>query len=176
KNPKRPANQYSVQVTRAGNSEHKLSPVMTRDLYGMDWGLGYFKPKACDWCDDIAGETADLACGDAWLPEFTSQSMGTNIVVVRNAEIARLLQEGIDTASLSLSEQSVDKVYQSQAGNYRHRQEGLSVRIAEARLLGIWFPRKRINPESFSVSNDRKAIYDLREKIAARSHAAFFSA
>lgn len=176
KNPKRPANQYSVQVTRAGNSEHKLSPVMTRDLYGMDWGLGYFKPKACDWCDDIAGETADLACGDAWLPEFTGESGGTNIVVVRHARISDLIRGGIESGFLALSEQPVDKVYESQAGNYRHRQEGLSLRIAQADAKGIWHPEKRVGPTSYTVSSKRRKIYDTRVRLAQKSHLAFLKA
>src|SRR5690606_22913593 len=98
----------------------------------------YFKPKACDWCDDIAGETADLACGDAWLPEFTHESAGTNIVIVRNSRISELVREGIDKNLLVMSEQPVEKVYESQAGNYRHRQEGLTLRIEQAIAEGVW--------------------------------------
>lgn len=177
KDPRRPANLYSVQITRTDDSEsRKLAPVMARDLYGMDWGLGYFKPKACDWCDDIAGETADLACGDAWLPEFTAESGGTNIVVVRNSRISELIRRGIENGLLALSEQSVEKVYESQAGNYRHRQEGLSLRIEQADAKGVWHPKKRVAKGSYSISSERRRIYDIRVKIAEESHSAFLKA
>jgi len=168
----RPANQYGVQVSRSG-SENPLPPVLTRELYGMDWGLGYFKPKACDWCDDIAGETADLSCGDAWLPEFSNSPQGTNIVIVRNTEIAHLLDEGRVEGALELVEQSVDKVYESQAGNYRHRREGLSVRILDAEARGAWHPAKRITASTFDVSERRAKIYRLRAVISGKSHTAF---
>lgn len=174
KSEKRPADKYSVQVTKLdGALPRVLSPVLNRDLYGMDWGLGYFKPKACDWCDDIAGETADLACGDAWLPEFTHDSGGTNIVVVRNSRISEVIRNGISNGSLILNEQPVEKVYQSQAANYRHRQEGLSIRVEKAIAKGIWHPQKRIAEGSFNVSDERRHIYELREKIAEKSHVAF---
>ncbi|WP_417530269.1 Coenzyme F420 hydrogenase/dehydrogenase, beta subunit C-terminal domain [Marinobacter lipolyticus] len=173
----RPANQYGVQVLSEGEEGAELRPpMMTRNLYGMDWGLGYFKPKACDWCDDIAGETGDLACGDAWLPEFSGDSKGTNIVVIRNEFISSLVSQGIENGELMLSEQSVEKVYESQAGNYRHRQEGLSVRIADANRKGVWCPTKRIDASSFCVSAERAKMYRLREEIAEKSHSAFYKA
>lgn len=174
KDEHRPANQYSVQVVKDdGVSTRKLAPVPARDLYGMDWGLGYFKPKACDWCDDIAGEVGDLACGDAWLPEFSHLPGGTNIAVVRDPRIFQLVNEGIEKGQLALTVQPVEKVYQSQAGNYRHRQEGLSVRVEQAVAQGIWHPRKRVAQDSFKVPGERRRIYELRMRIAEHSHIAF---
>lgn len=171
------ANRYGVQVTRRSNQGGtQLSPVQTRELFGMDWGLGYFKPKACDWCDDIAGETADLACGDAWLPEYVGDPAGSNIVVVRHPRIAELIAAGIDEQRLALTPQTVDAVYRSQAGNYRHRQEGLSVRIAAAEANNEWHPPKRIRPDSFQVSEKRKKIYAFRGVLAKRSHDIFHEA
>lgn len=171
------ANRYGVQVAQAtADGVSRLQPVPTRNLFGMDWGLGYFKPKACDWCDDIAGETADLACGDAWLPAYVGDPAGSNIVVVRHERIAQLIAEGIADDRLALTEQTVEAVYQSQAGNYRHRQEGLSVRINEADTRKEWHPPKRIQADSFQVSEHRKRIYAFRTALAKRSHEVFFEA
>ncbi len=168
----RPANQYGVQVAHSDLSA-PLESVPTKQLYGMDWGLGYFKPKACDWCDDIAGETADLSCGDAWLPEFSNSPGGTNIVIVRNPTIADIIAQGRSSGALDLLEQPVGKVYESQAANYRHRQEGLSVRIADSDARGEWHPPKRVTASTFDVSKRRAEIYRLRADIALRSHTAF---
>lgn len=171
KTPDAPANKYSIQVSKknSNNTSQKLFPVQANRLYGMDWGLGYFKPKACDWCDDIAGETADLACGDAWLKEYDNDPGGNNILVARNLVISNILAKGVQEGRLHLQKQTVDKVYESQAGNYRHRQEGLSVRIKESKKMGIWFPKKRFDDKSFSVPEIRTRIYLLRSKIAERS-------
>ena len=178
KNPKQPANKYSSQVFFKDTTGvvSSLQPVPTQNLYGLDWGLGYFKPKACDWCDDIAGETADLSCGDAWLPETVADPLGTNIIITRSKVIDNIIKEGIDRHSLVMNVVSVDKVCESQAGNYRHRREGLSVRLEDAESQEIWTPVKRIKPDEYEVETIRKNIYRLREKISQRSHFAFIEA
>ena len=64
----RPANDYAVTVT-GGNNGHAISSTKpTSELFGSNWGLGFFKYKACDFCDDVVAETADVSLGDAWLP------------------------------------------------------------------------------------------------------------
>ena len=112
KNPKQPANRYNVQVSRKEqvNISRAKPSIPTRELYGLDWGLGYFKPKACDWCDDIVGETADMSCGDAWLPETVGDSLGNNIIVVRNRLFQDILKEGFLSDKIALTPVSVDKV------------------------------------------------------------------
>ena len=36
---------------------------------------------ACEFCDDVVGETADMSVGDAWLPGYVSDWRGTSVVV-----------------------------------------------------------------------------------------------
>jgi len=169
------SNKYSIQVRKRerGRGVQNLAPIEVQELYGMDWGLGLFKPKACDWCDDIAGETADIAIGDAWLPEYTSDSGGRNILVVRNNILLNLLEKGLENKQLELTREHVSKVYESQAGNYRHRQEGLSVRVKEAVNHGLWYPVKRVKEDSFKVSAKRESIYLLRAQLAQKSQIFF---
>lgn len=145
-------------------------------LYGSDWGLGFFKPKACDWCDDVSGELADITFGDAWLPEYVTDPLGTNIVIVRNSFLNGVLLQAQSKKNIFLEALSENKVIQSQAGNYRHRHEGLSVRIAEANKKGTWTPIKRIQETDFNIPNSRKKLYLVREKIAIKSHQYFLEA
>lgn len=175
KNRSAPANRYSNQVhfIDDGGALQSLPPVATKDLHGMDWGLGYFKAPPCDWCDDIAGEVADFSCGDAWLPEYVSDSLGTSVMISRNAVIDAILQDGRAKGVLALDDVDVGKIYESQAGNYRHRQEGLAVRMADAQRAGIWTPPKRIRADSFQVDARRRAIYRHRQRLMRRSHSAF---
>lgn len=169
------SHRYSLQVRykQKTGQQITLPPIQTQDLYGMDWGLGLFKPKACDWCDDIAGEIADITFGDAWLPEYSSDSSGRNIVVVRNKEILNILEDSVRNNQIELVEEPVEKVYQSQAGNYRHRQEGLSVRIEQAVKEQQWFPVKRVKQDTFEVPRERKEIYLHRLEISEKSHIYF---
>lgn len=172
------AHQYSVQVGYINNKKQlKYKPAAPiRSLIGQDWGLGYFKLKACDWCDDIAGETADITLGDAWLPEYQNDSGGRNILVVRHPDILTMLEQGRELKQLTLNQENVEKVYQSQAGNYRHRHEGLDIRQRKALSNQTWHPLKRIKPYDYDVPEIRQKIYLLREDIAEKSHMAFSSA
>ncbi|MDX1347442.1 MAG: Coenzyme F420 hydrogenase/dehydrogenase, beta subunit C-terminal domain [Thiomicrorhabdus chilensis] len=172
------AHQYSVQVGYENNQKQlkykAAAPI--RSLIGQDWGLGYFKLKACDWCDDIAGETADITLGDAWLPEYHNDSGGRNILVVRHPDILTILKSGQKRNQITLNKEPVEKVYQSQAGNYRHRHEGLDVRQRKAQSEQTWHPVKRIKAYDYEVPEIRQKIYLLRQEIAEKSHTVFAGA
>ena len=184
-----PANRYKIEVSTGKRQSSVIRQTRVRDLFGMDWGLGYFKPKACDWCDDIVGEGADLACGDAWLPEFVHQSNGNNVAIVRHPELLELLQAAIKNKELKLTDLSVERLVASQAANYRHRHDGLAFRISEANEKGEWHPIKRIKPiasrqedsvystvQYLELSEKRKQLYRQRERLSEQSHEAFYQA
>lgn len=173
KNKDRKASNYSIKVE--GDS-YSPAPALNNSLYGTDWGLGLFKPKACDWCDDISAETADVVCGDAWLPEYAVDGMGTNIIIVRNPTIESILNEGRQQSSLYLATLTVEKIIESQAGNYRHRQEGLSVRIKHAERMNRWYPKKRVKADDYFLTEQREKIYLQRMAISDYSHKAFYEA
>lgn len=33
-------------------------------------------PRACNYCDDVFAECADVTCMDAWLPEYSQDHRG----------------------------------------------------------------------------------------------------
>src|SRR5690606_38702641 len=41
-----------------------------------DWGAGFLQNPACDFCDDVVAETADIAFGDAWVEPYASDGPG----------------------------------------------------------------------------------------------------
>ncbi|WP_319380109.1 Coenzyme F420 hydrogenase/dehydrogenase, beta subunit C-terminal domain [Thiomicrorhabdus sp.] len=174
KNSEEDADKYFIEIgekTSSGLSNVQES--MARRLYGMDWGEGLFKPKACDWCDDITGELADLSSGDAWLPEYISDSGGSSVVVVRNKQINSMIRKAIESNRLKFKEGTVDLVVKSQDANFRHRREGLSFRIESADKSGVWHPDKRVSSADYSISSDRKKIYELRSRLSEQSHEKF---
>ena len=123
------ANRYGIEVTgwQDGQVVTRISPV--RDLYGHDWGKGFFKYKACDYCDDVVAETADVVVGDAWLPEYVKNSQGTNVVVVRHPLIRDLIDKGVSTGQINLDCISADEIAKSQKSGLNHRREGLAYRL-----------------------------------------------
>lgn len=167
------SSQYSVQIKSRNQQSHLTQ---NYKLYGADWGLGFFKPKACDWCDDISAELADITFGDAWLPEYTNDSLGTNIVIVRHPQLDDILQKASTQKHIVLEKLSEEKIIQSQAGNYRHRQEGLSIRLESANNLGKWTPSKRVNIGDYQVTKSRKKLYLVREEMSKKSHLYFYQA
>jgi len=143
------------------------------DLFGTNWGYGFFKYKACDYCDDIVGETADISIGDAWLPEYVHDSAGTSVLVVRNKQIGCLLHEAAEQDKISLEHLDPQRVVESQAGGYRHRREGLAYRLAMCDKQKIWRPQKRVLPSVTHLTKKRQKIYALRSQMVKSSSEAF---
>lgn len=139
-------------------------------IYGTDWGSGYFKPKACDYCDDIVGETADISFGDSWLPQYENDPRGTSLLIARNIELLNLLSRYSSNKSITLYELTPEDVVKAQEGGFRQRRDALSYRIAKKEKRGEWYPPKRVKANEFKITRKRKKIYSLREKIAEQSH------
>ena len=140
------------------------------EIYGTDWGSGYFKPKACDYCDDVVGETADISFGDSWLPRFESDPRGTSLIIVRNTELLNLLERYFKSKKITLYDLTPEDVVKAQEGGFRQRRDALSYRIAKKERKGEWYPPKRVKANQYKITRKRKKIYSLREKIAEQSH------
>lgn len=175
KNPSAPANRYGFSVEYSRNGAMLRRSLSNSKLYGVDWGLGYFKPKACDWCDDIVGELADVSSGDAWLPGYVSDPGGNNVVIVREKVIDEIIREGQKSTVLRLDVKTPNEVQESQEGNYRHRREGLLVRMENAERKGTWYPEKRIFCDVSNISIRRRNLYLHREYISRLSHDVFLA-
>jgi coenzyme F420-reducing hydrogenase beta subunit len=89
-----------------------------------DWGAGFFMNNACNFCDDVVAETADISFGDAWVEPYSSDGRGTNVVVVRAPVVEKLITDAIQQGRLQL--QAVDGAFvaQTQAAGFRQRREG----------------------------------------------------
>jgi coenzyme F420-reducing hydrogenase beta subunit len=160
KDPERPANWYTAEVCGPGGEAR------TRDWWHLaegDWGAGFFMSPACNWCDDVAAECADVALGDAWLEPYSSDGRGTNVVVVRSARMAELIGQGMAEGRLELAAVDADFVRRTQAAGFRQRREGLGWRLARNWLPVI--PRKRVAPDA-AIPLRRRAIYALRMSIS----------
>ncbi|MEQ8999268.1 MAG: Coenzyme F420 hydrogenase/dehydrogenase, beta subunit C-terminal domain [Coleofasciculus sp. B1-GNL1-01] len=171
--PGRNANSYGIEVVglKEGQVITQTSPV--DQLYGKDWGLGFFKYKACDYCDDVVAEAADVSVGDAWLPQYVRDSQGTNVVIVRHPKIRELLEQGMATSKLKLDYIDAEEVARSQESGFRHRRDGLAYRLLMTKRRGEWFPPKRVQPR---IDRSRPLFnkgQKFRVLLAEQSHIAF---
>lgn len=174
KNPTRPVNRYDYAAWANGRSE----PVVREVASTLDgsWGTGAFQPGACDFCDDVFAETADVVFGDAWLPQYTDEWRGTNVVVTRNPTIDAIFDAGVERGEIEIDSLTVDDAIASQGGNFRHRRDGLAVRLADDIEAGLPVPRKRVQPDRQRVTAARVEVIRRRRAMSSLSLRAFAEA
>jgi len=163
KDEARPANWYRAHLDLIGGGSAEQD---WWHLADGDWGAGFLQNPACDWCDDVVGETADISFGDAWVEPYSSDGRGTNVVVVRSRELKEMIERARSEGRLALEPVDAEFVARTQAAGLRHRRDGLAYRLTWRR--GI-VPRKRVEP-STELPLRRKLVYRLRYAIARMSH------
>ena len=135
------AGDYSFGCTSVITKEKKS--IKMRHVGDM-WGTGLFKANACDFCDDVTTELADISVGDAWLHPFVENGRGDNVLVTRSNLAEQIIKEGIANNSLKLEKLSLDQFLASQKGSFNHRHKGLPYRVKRANSKGQLTPPKRI--------------------------------
>lgn len=150
----------------------KSMPTATRSLFGGNWGYNFFKYKACDFCDDVVAETADISVGDAWLPEYNADPKGNNIVVCRNKIVDRIIKEAMAENKLSLDAVSPETIFLTQLGGFKHKREGLNHRVRKAKSSKEWVPNKRYLTRE-RIHRKRKNIYDMRVALRVKADPLF---
>jgi coenzyme F420-reducing hydrogenase beta subunit len=168
KDPGRPANWYTASLRLRNGT------TVNRDWWHLadgDWGAGFFMNNACNFCDDVVAETADVSFGDAWVEPYSSDGNGTNVVVVRSQVVEQIIRDAIAQGQLKLDEVNNEFVVQTQAAGFRQRREGLAYRLTWA-PDGVQ-PVKRVPPDAHTPAKDRKKIYRMRYYISKWSHRMF---
>jgi coenzyme F420-reducing hydrogenase beta subunit len=173
---KRPGHDAADYAFGARATGGEMKTALNRELVGANWGHAMMQLSACDFCDDIFAETADVVLGDAWLEEYREDWRGTNVVVSRHPRIDEILNNGRESGQVVLESLAVDRAAASQGGNVRHRRLGLSVRIADNLAAGLWTPRKRVHAGQYEVSPRRAQLIRQRRRMSALSHELFDSA
>lgn len=160
---------YRMEMTGLIDGDEVTIVKRQDELFGSDWGLGFFKAKFSDFTDDAFNETADVVVGDAWLPEYDGDPNGTNVVIVRDARIAEIVNAAIAEGRLSLEATVPEKVHRSQRGLVRHTRDEIGYRLARADAAGRWRPSKRYEAVG-STTRLRRRIQRSRTEMAEQSH------
>jgi hypothetical protein len=170
KDERRPANWYRTQLVLADRSTAEQD---WWHLVEGDWGSGFFQNSACNFCDDVVAETADIALGDAWVEPYSSDGRGTNVVVVRSAGLHAMVEQAVAAGRLALSPVDTEFVVATQAAGFRQRREGLAYRLGK-RSAGGLRPYTRFPDAAANLPLRRRAIYRMRAAISAWSHRLFW--
>lgn len=144
KSPGRVASDFAhVVVSRDG---HEGKPAYYQDIPLHLWKYRYFTLNACNFCDDVFGELADVTFMDAWLPEYEHEWQGTSLVVARSNFATEILKEAMNSGESSLHAVDIEAVRKSQQGVIFRKTELLAARLYAADLQGMKRPRSRIIP------------------------------
>ena len=161
----RPARTYTVAFRL---KDGRLLEKDWTEMADGDWSAGFFQNSACNFCDDVVAEVADISLGDAWVEPYSSDGRGTNVVIVRSPKIHQLIEAGRTAKQLELAPVDADFVQQTQAGGFRQRREGLAYRLCWSHpQLEL---RKRVQPNSAKLTWRRKIVYRSRSFISKWSH------
>lgn len=171
KTPDRNADDYSSELNVIESNE--LIIRRNKEIFGTKWGYGFFKYNSCDFCDDVMAETADITIGDAWLPEYINDYLGTNIIVLRNKNLEHILTKGLNKNKITLFNETKDNIFKSQAGGFRHRRDGLAYRLFMKIKKDEWVPKKRVKADVKSISLKRRLVYRYRALLVKKSFTEF---
>ncbi|GAB7257502.1 Coenzyme F420 hydrogenase/dehydrogenase, beta subunit C-terminal domain [Polaribacter sp. OB-PA-B3] len=170
------ARKYIFRAWEKGSKKDDFIQADSAKVAGGKFNQGALMLPACNFCDDVVGETADLTIGDAWLPQFEADDNGTNLLIFRNKKILDVFEDANKRNQINIVEISEKDAINSQSGGFRQRGEGLAHRIKNKEKQGIWVPEKRVKSSDFKVSYLRKKIYSKREEVTMLTRESFFKA
>lgn len=124
------------------NNKNERKSIRMQSIGDM-WGTGLFKANACDFCDDVTTELADISLGDAWLHPYYLDGKGTSLIVTRSKLAEKLMIDGIENMELMIEPLSKENFLVSQQGGFNHRHKGLPARIKIAKQKNMVIPPKR---------------------------------
>ncbi|PWR72770.1 Coenzyme F420 hydrogenase/dehydrogenase, beta subunit C-terminal domain [Methanospirillum lacunae] len=131
----------------------------------------WFTINACNYCDDIFAECADVTLMDAWLPEYSLDSKGTNLILIRSIKVKRLLEKGIMLKDINLDTIPIDMVIQSQKGLITIKRKYLAFRLYLNKKNGKKVVKKRVNPVRMKNPFLRnEVIYKEQMRIISRTY------
>ena len=145
----RRANDYLFQCETVSGQVSRSLPF---HAIGHVWAHDWFKVHACNACDDVFAECADIVLMDAWLPRYAEEDRGGNLVLVRNSELDRCLRNGAAKGDIHLEPLAIDEVIESQRGVVQNKRYGLQLRLDLMERQGLSVPTKRSFPSSMGAT------------------------
>lgn len=77
-------------------------------------GMHFFCPTRCLKCSDGVCELADISFGDAWLPEFSDDKIGTSLIISKSERGEKIVDMMMHRNVIKLEKINVERVVLSQ--------------------------------------------------------------
>lgn len=155
-------NYLQVAIDKEGNEG---IPLANQELPFHLWYYHYFKQNACNFCDDILGELADVTFMDAWLPEYVKDYRGTSLIITRTSLAQNILKSSDE---LNLNKIGIEEVLKSQWGVIEKKRVLLKGRLYKKELSNLWHPKKRVSSD-VTVYNKNRTFIELTEEVQSLS-------
>jgi coenzyme F420-reducing hydrogenase beta subunit len=168
KDKSRPSSNYYFSCVDVNGNNGKI---FCNDGFSLAWGYRWFTPNACNFCDDIFAECADVVFMDAWLPQYLSDYRGNNLVISRNAVIDGIIKSGLSSGELNGGPIAITEVLRSQEGVIKTKRRHLAYRLFKNRKKPC-LPRKRV-PMTNRINIIEKAQVILQNKMQEYSKRLF---
>lgn len=167
KDTSRPASDYGLRFTCvAGNGSKHEDAVFWTEGMNRAWSDRYFTPNACNFCDDVFAECADVVFMDAWLPEYRQDPKGCSLILSRDARISGFFErESGHPREAVVRRIQVEAIIRSQMGVLCSKRGGMRDRISLLRQAGVPMPIKRWNtgiwPRPLGIGQLNLAQYQI---------------
>jgi len=102
--------------------------------------LQYFYPLRCKACPDGLAEHADIALGDAWLPEYGQGNPGMSMVLTRTEQADQLIHELMESGVIEAKSSDLNRLKQSQPWLIAHKKDQIVSRMKLLKRLGYALP------------------------------------
>ncbi len=158
------SNFSQVAIDKKGNEG---VPQPYNELPFFLWYYHFFKQNACNYCDDIFGELADVTFMDAWLPKYVKDYRGTSLVIVRTELIKNIILKHMGN-KCKLKKINKNNVIQSQMSPITKKRELIAGNLFKAKKMGENPPKKRIIPDKDIYMSNKKHI-DLTFRVQKKS-------
>ena len=169
KDPHRPASNFYFYSKNKNNNSNKI---FWDEGVGIVWNNRWFTLNACSFCDDVFAELADITMMDAWLPEYSQDSKGTNLLIVRSPIIRNLIELNLRENQIKAEQISINHVIQAQLGVLNVKRNQLAYRLYLAKQNGFAVPAKRVTP-SRTIGFFNKKEVQLKNKMQTLSKELF---
>ena len=167
KSPEKPASNFYFSCT---NKEGDTGKIFWDEGVAEAWGNRWFTSNACNYCDDVFAECADVIFMDAWLPEYSGDYKGTSLVIVRSAQMQNIIVDRIKSEEINLNMIPVQEVIESQTGGIEEKRNNLAYRLYLNKRLGVFSPQKRIEPMKIINPFHKKRICIINQiQISSRN-------
>lgn len=156
------SNFLQIAIDKNGNEGH---PQPNLELPFFLWHYHFFKQNACNYCDDVFGELADVTFMDAWLPGYVDDYRGTSLVTSRTNLSSRVLERlsGHPVESID-----IEKVIKSQMGVIQRKRVLLRGKLYKKETTNNWHPKKRVEADAKIYKKNREFI-DLTDEVQSLS-------